>query len=222
MRILRSIIPGLVLGGLAGPAGASVVTFGSGPGVTTVVTHPHVEAGMTMTPLNTGTPLRTSHWDLFRSSFNGTSADWHAGIHTGDNAEEVEFTFGGAAFDLLSILIEGFSIDADNNGAGLTITFTSSSGGHHSITNLFGPGILDFAGISGFSNITSFRISAPLGVGECNTLGADCSHMGFDDVTFQPHVPDTSAPEPATLVLLGIGLAGIGVRSRCRGKHPSS
>ena len=160
-----------------------------------------------MTPLDTGSLAGANHWDWFRNDSGATSSDWHAGIHTGNNAEEVQFVYsGGAAFDLLSILIEGIILDPDNTG-GLTGTFTTSAGGVHTVSSA---GLVDFTAVSGFSNITSFTFSMPLGVGDCSVAGTDCSTMMFDDVTFRQHVASGNIPEPGILALMGVGLIGVG------------
>jgi len=110
--------------------------------------------------------------------------------------------------------VEGIILDqdGDDGGAGLTGAFTSSAGGN---TPVSAAGLFDFTGISGFSNITSFTFSMPLGQGRCEVPGTDCSTMMFDDVTFREHTQNTQGlPEPSTLLLFGIGLAGMGLTRR--------
>jgi len=197
-------------------ANALVMDFGTN-GTTTTPSTPFTQNGLTMTPLNTGS-VAGNHYDHYASAPFGTPSDNAAAIHTGNNGEEVSFSFmAGAAFDLLSIFAEGFLLDGDgdNMGNGLTVTFAASSGAMHMVSDPFS-GMIDFTALSGWTNITSFTISVPLGVGACNIAGNDCSNFGFDDVTFQAHMPTGDIPEPGTLALFGLGLAGLGFARRRR------
>ncbi len=205
-------ISGVVAGFLTIASGSSyalVMDFGTQP-TTSTPSLPFSQNGLTMTPLNTGS-VAGNHYDHFADSF-GSPADNAAGIHTGNNAEEVSFVFSGGAFDLLSVFSEGFLLDPDNAGLGLTVTFAASSGATHTVSDPF-VGLIDFSVLTGWTNITSFKISAPLGVGACEIQGNDCSTFGFDDVTFQAHVSNR-IPEPGTLALFGLGLAGLGFARR--------
>jgi hypothetical protein len=194
-------------------AHALVMDFGTGSSTTTPST-PFSQAGLTMTPLDTGS-VSGNHYDHYANAPFGTPSDNAAVIHTGNNGEEVSFVFmGGAAFDLLSIYVEGFLLDSDgDNGMnGLTATFSASSGATHTVSDPFS-GIVDFTALSGWNNITSFTIGVPLGQGSCGIAGTDCSNFGFDDIVFQAHV---SVPEPVTLALFSLGLAGLGLAARRR------
>ncbi len=190
-----------ILMSTAAPAQALVMDFGSGPGSTTALDTPFTQAGMSMTPLDTGNSRIFNHWDLLKDSAGATNEDWAAAVHMGNNAEEVEFTFGGAAFDLLSFDIEGIFIDADYPSYTLLGTFTSSSGAIFTSSSV---GSIDFSILSGFQNITSFKLSMPVGVTtDCDIVGANCSTMVFDNIRFQEA---SVIPIPAAVWLFASGL----------------
>ena len=98
---------GLAMLGTASASHAAVMDFGFGTGGTTHVTSAtYSQNGITMTPIDDGSG-GLSHWDYFQNSHGASDTDWHAAIHSGNNGGTVQFDFGGTAFDLQSLLIEG-------------------------------------------------------------------------------------------------------------------
>ena len=191
-------------------ASALVVTFGATSGPSTSEFGPWVEDGMTMIPIAT-TPASSAgppHWDHERGDAGGISlgasdADNNAVIHRGNAGEKVQFIFAGGNFDLLSIDLEVFLLEAP----GLFVTFTSSSG---TVATTSLAGTFDFTAFPGWSNISSFTMEVPLGNYTCDGGPEDCSNVSFDNVVFREPVFDGGrVPEPTTLTLLACGLVGI-------------
>ena len=202
-----TVLAAFAVAGSAAKAVPSVVDFGSGDSAFVSVPNTYSEDGMTITALDTGTTAdgNFSHFDhVGDNQLGSTFADRNARIHTGNNGEEVEFTFSGGAFRMVSMDIEVIE-------DGLTVTFLASTGATFDISSA---GTIDFTALSGWSNIASFRMSAPLGTGTCS-LQVVCLNMAFDNVTFD--LPGTGGvPEPGALALFGIGLLGLGMAARRR------
>ena len=207
---------GIVLAALIGitspDAWAASVTFGATAGASTNEFVSFIENGMTIAPvLTTPTPSSAGppHFDHMRGDAGGISlgasdTDNNAVIHRGNAGEKVLFTFSGGAFDLLSVDLEAFILEA----ASLTVTFNASSGATLGASTV---GTIDFSVLSGWSNITSFTMGVPLGDYTC-APSRDCSTVSFDNVVFQEAViSPPQVPEPMTLALLAIGLVGLGL-----------
>ena len=189
------------------PVHAVVIDFGASGGPGFSLFTPYVEDGMTISPIAT-TPPQTNgqpvHFDIVQAGQGGSAADNAAHVHMGNSGEKVQFVFSGGAFDLLSIGLEFFELDEGRTS--LPVTFTASSGATHSTSSL---GTINFAALSGWSNISSFTMEVPLGDYNCATPGVDCSGVTFDDVTFQAAIvppPPGSVPEPFSTALLATGL----------------
>jgi hypothetical protein len=76
-----------------------------------------------------------------------------------------------------------------------------------------GPG----AGLSGNFGLTVFTITSPTNIPAPNSgCSAGPGSSGCGDVTVQGHVATSGVPEPATFVLLGAGLLGLGALRRKR------
>jgi PEP-CTERM motif len=120
----------------------------------------------------------------------------------------VSFTFGGGVFDALNIEVNVFA----DNGPSLppnTATFMAFNGAN--LTGMFtlvrNPGdpqpplVLTFG--AGFQGITRFVIASPVVAGQIHV----------DNFNFQPA---GAVPEPATLLLMAFGLAGLAAKKRHR------
>lgn len=134
--------------------------------------------------------------DVFNNSLHVTSFN---------TASPIVITFEGGAFDFLSfdyVLAGGFS----------GTTFTASNGA--TFTPLF-PGVTYNLGPE-FQNITSLTLThfATPGI-------QDPSFNVYDNFRFQAHNPSSTAPvpEPTTIFILGIGLAGVRALVRRHGKY---
>ena len=200
--------------GWAGSVNAAVMDFGTGGGASHTLTTPFVQDGITMTPLDDGSG-GLSHWDLHINTHFASGADRNAAIHSGNNGGDVKFEFGGGLFNLDSIYVEGV-IAGPGGVTSIEVLFTGSDGSSHTV-NTPAAGLLDFSGITGFTNITWFTMDviAPAYQGACQLPGAQCTHLAFDDVTLSVGQGET-VPTPAALGLIGFGLAALGIARRKR------
>jgi hypothetical protein len=185
---------------LTSPAWAGLVDFGTGTEQNHKVTTCWVQDGISMCPVADGSSF-TPHWDLQSIGPVSFPDDNDARIHRGQGGEEVKFTYAGA-FNLDSLDLEYTLLNAPS----LALTLTSSSGAIDNIlltsaTSL--PTTLDFTGLAGWSDITWFTMSVPLGDYGCSD-GEDCSGVLFDNIKFDA----VQTPEPLTLSLFGAGLVG--------------
>jgi len=164
---------------------------------------PFVEDGITATPTPAPGGLLPSetHFDISNDASLGASSGNRVGvIHRGNGGEQITFTFASGNFNLRSVAIAGWDLDGDPS---LTGKFDSSSGAILSVdsSNLL---TIDFTAFAGWSNISFFTFTLPVGVGTCNP--ANCAAVAFDNVVM---TASATAPLPASLPLFVTGLAGL-------------
>ena len=165
--------------------------------------------------------------DIFGDEFtgNGTSTGTHSGFTFTSSVDHFHFIdccsvvsngtsnllmdrdgtvtmtqTGGGLFDLLGLLAYGY----DQPATALTITGFFGAGG--SITNTFaGLNASSFTSISlaGYNGLSSVVFDGVGGGGQ----------FGLENISV---APSTTVPEPATMTLLGFGLAGVAFARRKR------
>jgi hypothetical protein len=194
-------------------ASANTMTFGTGAGNIgygpCCTPAPYTEDGISATPTVAPGSLEPGqvHFDTSDGAIYGASAaNRVAVIHRGNGGEQVQFTFAGGNFDLQSVDITGWDIGPDPSLSGV---FESSSGATFTVSSADLPPLLtiDFASQAGWSNISFFTFTVPVGVGVCGVDPAYCSGVGFDNIVL---AAASTVPIPAALPLFISAIAGLG------------
>ncbi len=209
IKTIRNVlILGIVFGVNQIANAATIMDFGTNDGTNGDPSSfaSYTQNGLTMRPIDSGFRLNPNHWDRIGNPLiNGnvptgaTADDNSARIHRGNNGEEVVFSHVNGTFDLLSFDIEAITL---KDATSITGTLLSSSGSIYIVSAI---GTIDFTGLEGWSNISSFSFSVPKVPGQLDICGqstTDCSGIVFDNVI-------TQVPVPTTLILFGSGLIGL-------------
>jgi len=197
-KILAAAAAGILFLGLATGASATVLSFGiNNSGATTLTPAGDIQAGTTQKTLS-GTQTVAGISDVGGES----------GLANGDT-----LTFSTLTLNTTDGLF-AFTI----SGGNLVFSFTSIS------QVVIHPTLVDFAGsiseqfngtVTGDTSVDQLYLGQTVSISETCTQTGPGATITCSESLITPGLP-VNTPEPATLTILGLGLAGLGVMRRRR------
>ena len=185
VKFVASLAAALLVAAASSTASAAVMTF-SGLTENEVSLPRYTEAGLTAVSTNGGV-----FWGY------PTGQQLHLDPDSFGNSD-YDFTFGGLAFNLLSV-------DVSDNSPGAIGTWTAYNASNVLVATyaMSGSTLHTDTGFAGFEGVYRVHLT--------NTV----DHFSIDNLMFEA-ADDTDVPEPVSLALIGLGLAGVAATRRKR------